>query len=152
MSKFFKFLATLGPVGYAPAPGTLATLVTAPLIWAMDDLAADDYLLVSGLALVLSFWIINRALSVCEAKNHDPAEIVLDEVVGFICLFNFIPITILSLVLAFILFRFFDIIKPFGIKKCENLVGAVGIMADDLLAGLYAGGILAFCVFLLERF
>ncbi|PKN03241.1 phosphatidylglycerophosphatase A [Candidatus Dependentiae bacterium HGW-Dependentiae-1] len=152
MSKFFKFLATLGPIGYAPASGTVATLVAAPLVWAMEDLSFDDYLLVSGVLLLTSFWIIQRALGAFASKNHDPSEVVLDEVVGFVCLFIIIPITPLSIALAFILFRFFDIVKPFGIKRCENLVGSIGIVVDDLLAAFFAGGILALSIMLLERF
>lgn len=152
MNRLFRFLATLGPVGYVPASGTVATLVAVPLVWAMEDLSAADYLLVSGTLLVASFWIIQRALNVFEAKNHDPSEIVLDEVVGFVVLFNLIPITPLSIVLAFLLFRFFDIVKPLGIKRCENLVGSIGVVVDDLLAGFYAGGILALCIVMLEYF
>ncbi len=152
MNRLFRFLATLGPVGYVPASGTVATLVAVPLVWAMEDLSAADYLLVSGILLFASFWIIQRALNAFEVKNHDPSEIVLDEVVGFVFLFNFIPITPLSIVLAFLLFRFFDIVKPLGIKRCENLVGSIGVVVDDLLAGFYAGGILALCIVVLEYF
>ncbi len=152
MNRIFKFLATLGPVGYAPASGTVATLVAAPLVWAMEDLSPADYLLVSGILLVASFWIIQQALNAFEAKNHDPSEIVLDEVVGFVFLFNIIPITALSIVLAFVLFRFFDIVKPLGIKRCENLVGSIGVVADDLLAGFFSGSILALCILVLEYF
>jgi phosphatidylglycerophosphatase A len=152
MSKFFKFLATLGPIGYLPGSGTVATALTVPLVWVMEDLTFEEYLSIASIILLFAHWIIQRALGACDPKNHDPAEIVLDEVIGFIFVFIFIPITILSLAIAFVLFRLFDILKPFGIKKCENLVGALGIVADDLLAALFSGGILAFCVLLLEWF
>jgi hypothetical protein len=75
-------------------------------------------------------------------KKQDPSEIVLDEVAGCLITFCTLPLTPMTIIIGFILFRFFDIVKPFFIKQCENLPGAFGIIADDIAAGVIAHGFL----------
>ena len=82
-----------------------------------------------------------------DTNSEDPGWIVIDEVSGQWMAFAFIaPEIILQypwlILIGFALFRFFDILKPLGIKKLEALPGALGVMADDLLGGIYAGLIL----------
>lgn len=71
-------------------------------------------------------------------KSKDPPAFVLDEIAGFFCSVLFLPYGYFYLILAFVLFRFFDVWKPFPIRKLQELPAGVGIVVDDLLAGFYA--------------
>ena len=68
----------------------------------------------------------------------DPSEVVIDEVAGFLLTMFLLPLSWLTLGLGFILFRVFDILKPYPIKQAEKLRGGLGIVMDDLVAGIYA--------------
>lgn len=140
--NLFVYLATLGPVGYLPASGTVATLVALPLIYLFSFLDPSPvlWLIVVFCATIFAMKIIGQALE--QFKVRDPSEIVLDEVVGCLVLFYAVPITFTSLGLGFILFRFFDILKPLGIRKCELLYGSLGVVMDDILAGIFANIVL----------
>ncbi|PJA08607.1 MAG: phosphatidylglycerophosphatase A, partial [Flavobacteriales bacterium CG_4_10_14_0_2_um_filter_32_8] len=72
--------------------------------------------------------------------------IVIDEVIGMWITMLFVPLTWLTILIGFILFRFFDILKPLGIKKMENFNGGLGVMADDMLAGIYSNILLLIIV------
>lgn len=74
--------------------------------------------------------------------RKDPSAVVIDELVGTLVTFWAIPLSLNTMIIGFLLFRFFDIIKPLGIKKCENLSGGFGIVMDDVVAGLYSAIIL----------
>jgi len=138
-----KCCATLGPVGYFPAPGTAATLLTLPFVWITRGSITSEwhYLLLIIMLAVVSFFCIKRAQFAFPGKR-DPSSIVLDECLGTFITFCFVSMNIKSLVIGFILFRFFDIFKLFGISTCERTKGAWGILLDDIVAGLYANIIL----------
>ncbi len=91
----------------------------------------------------LGIWASGRAAAIF--KNKDPQKVVVDEVMGQILVFLFVPFNISwKLVLAgFLLFRLFDIWKPYPINSLENLPSGIGVCADDILAGVYAGICLA---------
>ena len=134
------YVATLGPVGYLPAPGTMGTLCALPLLGGLRKLQMhmgyiDESLLVVG-SIFLAVWVIDQALE--QIGAHDPSEIVLDEVVGFIVTMMFFPLKVPVLVIGFFYFRLFDIIKPFGIQGLESIRGGWGIVLDDLAAALVA--------------
>lgn len=93
-------------------------------------------LLVPTISCLIALPIISYALKSFEQK--DPALICLDEVVGMLVSMCVLPINFTNTGLAFLLFRFFDILKPLGIKKIEQLPGAWGVLFDDVLAGIYA--------------
>lgn len=144
MKKYVSWLcahiATLGPVGYLPAPGTMGTLCALPLLVGLRNLQAclgyiDEGFLVVG-SIFLAVWIINQALE--RIDGHDPSEIVLDEVIGFVVTMMFFPLNIYYLVLGFFYFRLVDITKPFGIHGLERIRGGWGIVLDDLAAALVA--------------
>ncbi|MGD0102312.1 MAG: phosphatidylglycerophosphatase A, partial [Acidobacteriota bacterium] len=80
--------------------------------------------------------------------QEDPSFVVIDEVAGQLLTLLFLPVNWLNLVLGFLAFRTFDIWKPFPIRKLESLGEGVGIMADDLLAGVYGNVLLQFLNFL----
>lgn len=134
-------LATAFGLGYVPyIPGTFASLVTAAAV-ALLHRASDSAALQLGAALVLllpvSIWASARVAR-REARS-DPSHVVIDEVAGQILCLLWVPFSWTFLVLGFVAFRAFDILKPYPIKKVERLRGGVGIVGDDLIAGLYAG-------------
>jgi len=131
-----KTIATLGPIGYLPAPGTCASAVSLLLVivpWP-QPLYFGLLILASGVAAES----IRRALPYFDGR-HDPPEIVIDELVGILVTFYAVPISFKTVVLGFALFRLFDIIKPFGIPRLEKFGGPPGIILDDIAAGLFAG-------------
>ena len=95
-------------------------------------------LVVTGLSLI-GIWAASRAERLFGKK--DPSEVVIDEVVGQLIAFAFLPLfpSALAIVIGFILFRAFDMIKPYPIRKLEKLPSGLGIVVDDIAAGLYAG-------------
>lgn len=150
---YIKNIATLGRVGYFPASGTVATAATVPLMLLIKLLFSprtEFFILliatfVSGFIIDYVLARMPRPLVSSDAlQEYDPPHIVLDELIG--CLWAFYGITISwnKLVVGFFLFRFFDIFKPFGIDALQRLPGAWGILADDVLAGLYTALILFF--------
>jgi phosphatidylglycerophosphatase A len=80
-------------------------------------------------------------LYVRQRSDNDPSECVIDEVAGQLIACAFAPRTLLFYALAFLLFRLFDIVKPWPISAAERLPGGLGIMADDMIAGLLAGAV-----------
>lgn len=141
--KLLRNIATLGFVGYLPAPGTCATLCTLPLVVALS-FVPHWYPAVLLCTVVASFYIIGRVLHYYFPRNADPQEIVLDEVIGTLITFGTLPITWHSLIIGFALFRFFDISKPLFIKKLQEIPKATGIIIDDVAAGVIAHAILFF--------
>ncbi|MGQ4276954.1 phosphatidylglycerophosphatase A family protein [Pseudidiomarina sp. E22-M8] len=122
--------------GLAPkAPGTFGTLAAVPIVWLLQDLNPWFYL---ATAVVVSLVGIAMCRVTASALGvHDHPAIVLDEIAGYLLAMSFLPVTWLNLLLAFLLFRFFDIVKPGPIGWCDRrLQGGLGIMADDILAGI----------------
>lgn len=140
MRRISRFFATLGPIGYLPAPGTMGTIATLPLVYLLSFLEWYNQLWMITIIFIVSFFIIDAALPLFVKK--DPSQIILDEVVGFLITCIRIPFCFSTLLAGFLLFRFFDILKPFGIKRLELLSGAWGILLDDCLAGLFANLVL----------
>lgn len=136
----FHFYATLGPIGYLPASGTIATLVTAIAIFFVPYTFGWWYLQFLVLGYVCSYFFINKIL--VYFIEDDPSQIVLDEVLGCLVTFYAIPISGLSLFIGFILFRFFDITKFGPVGWLEKIKGASGIILDDVAAGIVSNIIL----------
>ncbi len=131
-------LATVGGAGLAPvAPGTIGTAVGALILWLVPF---SRPALVMFLVAVTGagVWAARRAEKRLGTK--DPGAIVIDEVAGMTLSVLFLPLTPGVLAVAFVLFRIFDVIKPPPARASERLGGGVGVMADDLVAGLYALG------------
>jgi phosphatidylglycerophosphatase A len=124
--------------GLAPkAPGTFGTLAAVPIFWLIQDLSWPLY---------LSWLVITFALGVywCERSSkalgvHDHGGIVWDEFVGYWITMFMAPKGILWMLVGFVLFRLFDIVKPWPIRWLDRHVeGGFGIMVDDVLAGVFA--------------
>jgi len=143
-------IATALGAGYLPkAPGTFGSAVGL-LLW----LALPHVLWVQLPAIVLVS--VAGIWSGTVAEHHfgrrDPGEVVIDEVAGMMITLALIPqATGWWLLVAFLLFRAADIVKPFPVNRLERLPGGLGIMADDLLAGVYANLALRVCMFALAR-
>jgi phosphatidylglycerophosphatase A len=140
MRTFILFLATGAYSGYAPvAPGTVGTLVAIPLIFLSTQLFSFSvilHLVVIVLAIAGACWMADVADRELEA--HDSGKIVIDEVVGFLVATAAMEVTWSQLFLAFFLFRLFDIVKPPPASFFDEKVpGGIGVVLDDVWAGLY---------------
>jgi len=119
------------------APGTFGTLTAVPLVYVLNHLGE----IYEGLALIFFIPTAIWSSGFCERRlgRNDPPEVVIDEVAGFLLTLFLLPLSWFTLCLGFVLFRFFDIAKPFPIRRLEKrLTGGTGVVLDDLLAGLYA--------------
>ena len=135
-------IATGFGIGRLPwAPGTWASLAALPLAW-MIGWAAGPIGLAAAVAVatVAGLWSAQAHLG--GASPADPPEVVIDEVAGQWIVLLIAPRTFAAYVAAFLLFRLFDIWKPWPVRAAERLPGALGIMADDLVAGACAALIL----------
>jgi len=132
-----KIIATFLGTGYFPvAPGTLASLITVIIYkYALHKLIWPYMLILFLLTYILG--VITSSKYTSLTNIDDPGEVVIDEVLGqLVALFMLKPSWFLILS-AFLLFRFFDIIKPFYIKRAEKFSKGWGIMLDDIIAGIY---------------
>ena len=136
MDRLALLLATVFGAGYAPiAPGTAGSALTALALW-LFPLSDPGLLLVLALVLVSGTWAAERAERLLGQK--DPGAIVVDEVAGMIVSVLFLPRTFAVLLAGFFLFRLFDVTKPFPARTSQRFAGGVGVMIDDVIAGLYA--------------
>ena len=155
-------ITTFG-VGYIPgAPGTYASLLAVAFYAALSALfgsfrytpsvtppefmvaAIHAVILIAFLLFILlGIWAAGRSVELL--GNTDPPEAVVDEVIGQLMVFLFIPFTRswMLIVAGFLLFRVFDIWKPYPIDYLQSLPGGIGVCADDILAGVYAGVVLS---------
>lgn len=132
-----NFLALGAGSGLAPvAPGTFGTVAAVPLVWFFPQTLAAYTLLVIVL-FVAGVWFCEHCTK--DLGVHDHGAIVFDEWVGYFIAMIAVPRTLSTLVIAFILFRIFDILKPWPIRNIDAKVhGGFGIMIDDVVAGLMA--------------
>ena len=131
-------IATCGPIGYAPvAPGTAGSLAALVLVWALRAWAGPTTEL-AVLVLVTLGGIWAASVSESHFGKTDPGAVVIDEVAGMMVTLLWLPVSGIGMVVGFFAFRLFDIVKPFPARSAERLHGGIGIMADDLVAGLYA--------------
>ena len=149
-----RLITTVGGVGYLrPAPGTWGSLAALPLAWALHTLGGFTLFFIATLGVTVGgLWAI--AQQVGADAHDDPSEIVIDEVAGqWIALWpvslgaQVMGADVLALypgiIAAFVVFRLFDIWKPGPVGWADRLKGAVGIMADDLIAGWMAALVVA---------
>ncbi|MDN4503240.1 phosphatidylglycerophosphatase A [Alteromonadaceae bacterium BrNp21-10] len=132
------FLALGFGSGLAPfMPGTFGTLAAIPLFWLMSDLSIWIYAAIT--LLVCIFGVSLCAKTAEDMGVHDHGAIVWDEIAGYLITMAAVPFHWIYVVLGFALFRFFDIVKPWPISYLDkNIHGGLGIMADDILAGVFA--------------
>jgi phosphatidylglycerophosphatase A len=137
-------IATLGPIGFFPvAPGTLGAAAGLFLVFLVRRLPLGPrgfaYTLGGLVAVIyaLGVWAASSAEGCLATK--DPAPVVIDEAAGQVIAFLFQPaLGWRWLLLGFLLFRFFDVLKPFPSRRAEHLAQGWGIMTDDIIAGAYS--------------
>jgi len=144
MKKFYEILGTVFGAGYFPkSPGTFGTFVAVVTYYFLPAQIFDfsdakiftySFSILSILSLI-SVFICTQAE---KTMGHDDGKIVIDEYFGYFFSILFLPKTMLVIVLSFIFFRIYDILKPPPIYQIQSLKSGWGIMADDVLAGIFA--------------
>ena len=140
---FHKFISTAFGIGYiGKGAGTVAAAVTCTIWWLSQTEYSNPYLwpFLSIILILLVGVITGDAVEKTWGKDHQ--RVVIDEVAGMAISLLCIPYQWTYYLLALVLFRFFDIVKPFYIRRLERLPGGWGVMADDVLAGIYANMVL----------
>ena len=137
MNRFILLLASGLGAGYSPfAPGTVGTLVAIPIVLLLSPIRSPVYELTIVTLFFLSSWIADKAQNHWQKK--DDQRIVIDEMMGYVLTLLWIPKTLLFISIGFLLFRFFDIVKPFPCRRLEKVRGGFGVVLDDVFAGIYA--------------
>ena len=136
--RVLRLLGTGFGAGRSPvAPGTVGTLLGIPLFLLLAPLGTVPLLLVLGLVVIVGLFASGHLEEHWGLK--DPGVVVIDEVAGYLLTMAGSPADMGHILAGFFLFRFFDILKPFPVRRAEEILpGGVGIMMDDLLAGCYA--------------
>ena len=132
-----KAIAAAGGIGYIRKGAGSVAAAAYCIIWWSTPLSTIPLLQVLATLLVLAAGTISAG-AVEKDWGHDSNRIVIDEVAGMMITLLFVPVKLQYAVTGFVLFRFFDIAKPLGVKTAERLPGGWGVMADDVLAGIYA--------------
>ena len=143
LSTSFEIVATVFYIGkfFKKAPGTWGTLAALPIWYLMTGLSILPYMTITFLLLLVGVLIVQGYEN--QRQTHDSKEVVIDEVVGFLITMTWLPLTWQAAFFGFILFRILDIFKPFPISYIDkNVEGGVGVMADDVVAGILANLIL----------
>jgi len=141
LDRLAVLIATVFGVGYAPiAPGTVGSIVTVVFL-GFFPFSRVGLVVFLVLVVVIGTWAAHRAERVIGGK--DPGAIVIDEVAGMTLSVIAFPLTPEVLAAGLALFRVFDVIKPPPARESQRIKGGVGVMIDDLIAGLYALAIIA---------
>jgi len=141
MDTLLKYVATLGIIGYIPfAPGTFGTLCAFVLFITVKPSLFSHLAL---LAIFIPIGVVSSHSAERSLNTKDSSHIVIDEFCGYLLSVLFLPFSFSYALSAFFLFRVFDILKPFPIRRIERtFAGGAGVMADDMAAALYANIIL----------
>jgi len=142
MRRLSLLLATVCGAGYAPvAPGTVGSLVALPLVWVVHRFSSTWVDVASIVVVFLAgSWAAGEAERIF--RLEDPGPVVIDEVLGMLVTLALMPFEAWTALAGFFIFRVFDVIKPFPARQLERLHGGLGIMSDDLMAGLYSNAAL----------
>jgi phosphatidylglycerophosphatase A len=142
MRRVWRVIASFGGLGYIPiAPGTAASLAVVLLYKFLLSRFSWPYLVLL-LLFLFALGVISSTAYAAELAQKDPQKIVVDEAVGQLIVLLFIFPSWTLVLLSFLLFRFFDIVKPFPVSRAERLPVGWGIMADDVAAALLAKALL----------
>jgi len=140
-----KLIASIGGIGYIKGGGSIAAAVWALVWYFLQAYNPNISFQIISLILItiLGIWTGNI---VEKDWGKDSSKVVIDEVAGVALTLVYVPVTWYYVLIGWILFRFFDIAKPLGIRKMERFPKGWGVMADDLLAGLYSAIVLQIIV------
>ncbi len=140
MKNMMYITATFFYIGKFPVgPGTMASLISLPLYFLIIN---NTVLYLVVLLLVIGIGVISSRSVAIESGDEDPSYVVIDEVAGMGVSLFLAPKSVLYFIIAFILFRLFDIFKLPFIKKAEHIGNGIGIMLDDIIAGVMTMGIM----------
>jgi len=150
--KAAVFLATGFYVGNIPfAPGTFGSLIGLALCFLLAGIHLSAAIIAALLIIGLAVWIADVAAKTL--KRKDPGCIVIDEIAGMVVTLIGLPFNLTTAVTGFILFRILDILKPFPIRILDKRVsGGLGIVADDVVAGIFANALMRILLFILVRY
>ena len=142
MHTLILFISTGAYSGYLPkAPGTWGSLVGLGLFLLLHELSMPVYLAVTGAVFAVGVFTAGETEKILD--HRDPGIVVIDEIAGMLVTLTAAPAIPLAIVLGFILFRIFDILKPFPIRLVDQRFnGGLGIMLDDIVAGIYSLAVL----------
>jgi phosphatidylglycerophosphatase A len=144
VKKLYQILASTLGIGYIGKGGGTVAALFAVLCWYLLQPAPPMQWLIVAIVMILGVWSGN----VVEADwGKDNAKVVIDEVAGMCISLLLLPHTLFYAIAALVLFRFFDIAKPLGIRRMERFPGGWGVMLDDVLAGVYANVLLQVLVY-----
>jgi phosphatidylglycerophosphatase A len=136
-------LAAWGPCGFSPvAPGTVGTLGAIPLFWLLRQMPLPAYLAATAALLVVAVVAASRAGA--HWKVADASPIVIDEVVGYLVAMAFFPWSWGNAVAGFVLFRIMDVAKPWPASAFDRVKSGLGVVMDDVAAGVWAALALGF--------
>ena len=141
INRLATTIASVFYIGFIPgAPGTYGSLVTVAALYFIGQYGDWMYsaTLLACVGIITLAGIPASAVASKNAGDEDPSFVVIDEVAGQMLTFFLVPFSVVNIISGFVLFRAFDILKPWPIWKLESLPHGIGIMADDLLAGIYA--------------
>ena len=142
LQRVVVWFATVGPLGFVPiAPGTAGSAAGLVVFWAVRS-TGSIRLEVAVLLVVTLAGVAAASAAESRYQRRDPGLVVIDEVAGMLVTLLAVPVGLGGAVVGFFVFRVFDIVKPFPARHAERLPGGWGVMADDLVAGLYAQGLL----------
>ena len=138
MNQLALVCATFGYVGYFPiAPGTAGSLAALVLFAAVRRVGVPAFEIATiVVVLVGGIWAANATEHALGQK--DPGAIVIDEVLGMLMTLALLPVSTFGIFVGFVLFRLFDVVKPYPAGRLEHLKGGPGVMLDDAVAGIYA--------------
>jgi phosphatidylglycerophosphatase A len=144
------FLATGFFIGTVPfAPGTFGSIIGLPICFLISRIDILTATICTVLFILFAMWVAAAAEKVL--KKKDAGEIVIDEIAGLMVTFVGLPFTLKTGIAGFIIFRIFDILKPFPIRALEKKVaGGPGVVLDDVLAGLYGNLILRLAIYITD--
>ena len=135
--QLYKQIASVLGIGFIKGGGTVAAILYC-IIWLLlpaGYVVSYWQVAVAILIIIIGSWSSNV---VEQQWGKDSSKVVIDEVSGMAITLLYAPHNLLYLLIGLVLFRFFDILKPVGIRSMEKLPGGIGVMADDILAGVYA--------------
>lgn len=140
------FIATCGYLGYVPvAPGTFGS-AAGLLVYAVLRWSGSPALEVAVIVLLFAIGVWSSSVAEKHFGGVDPAPVILDEVVGMLITLALVPVSITGAIVGFLLFRLFDVVKPWPANRFEALHGGLGIMADDAMAGVYGNVVMRLLV------
>ena len=144
--QLHKIIASVAGVGYMRGGGSFAAIIYC-IVWFLLPAGYSQSLwqvVITFIIIAIGVWSADKVDAIW---GKDSSRVVIDEVAGMAITLLFVPANIFFLLIGLVLFRFFDIVKPLGIRRMEKLPKGWGVMADDVLAGIYSLVVMQLIIF-----